>query len=294
VDKDATNALDANDGVHGQTWENPFLTIGYAVTRTNADAATGSKATIYIRGSEYVESTTVTAAGTRFVGVGDSPVETTWTMVSLVNSTTDGWCLKISAANVTVENIKFRPPAYVSQGVPAAINLSTGSSYAVIKNCRFQGRAGSYNAIYGLVPVGNVRIEGNEFIYMNTLSNGRAIYMPASAGVACSAWIIKNNYFNSCVQDINIDGRACILDGNTHPIVGLAADNSFPATVTTKAVDLSGTDTGSNLMTRCTLGGTYNLATYTPGASGDVWRGNFASIVETTAPNGLTVLVPAA
>jgi hypothetical protein len=61
-----------------------------------------------------------------------------------------------------------------------------------------------------------------------------------------------------------------------------------------QAIDLSGTDTGANVMTRCTLGGTYNLATYKPGAVGDVWMGNYCSIVVDKAPNGLSVLVPAA
>jgi hypothetical protein len=280
------NSAASDDTGNGLSWTTAMKTVATAVTAASAGD------TIYLKGTGFSEAVTCNKAGMSFIGAGTGPVETTWTMVSLVNSATDGWCLKITANSVRVENIKFRPPAYVSSGVPAAINLATGSDYAVIRNCRFQGRAGSYNAIYGLVPVGNVLIERNEFIYMNTLNNGRAIYMPASAGVACSAWIIRNNIFNSCVEDINIDGRGCFLIGNIHPIVGLAADGTFGSAVTTKAVDLSGTDTGTNVMTGCTLGGTYNLATYTPGTTGDVWRGNYASIVATVAPNGLTVLVP--
>jgi hypothetical protein len=282
------NSSAADDTGNGLTWATAKKTIVAAVTA----AAAGD--TIYLKGTAFSEAVTCNKAGMRFVGVGTGPVEATWTMVSLVDSTTDGWCLKITANAVQVENIKFRPPAFVSAGVPTAIFMGTGSDYAVIRNNRFQGRAGSYNAIYGPIPVGNVLIEDNEFIYMNTLTDGRGIYMPASAGVACSAWIIRNNSFNSCVEDINIDGRTCLLEGNIHPIVGLAANNTFGGVVTTKAVDLSGTDTGANVMTKCTLGGTYNLATYTPGTTGDVWMGNFASIVVTVAPNGLTVLVPAA
>jgi hypothetical protein len=273
-------------GASGVDWTHAMLTITEAV----AACAAGDR--IYAKGS-FSEAVTCTKAGVRFIGIGTGPAECTWTMVSLVSSTANGWCLKIGANGVLVENIKFRPPAYVSAGVPTAINLDTGSDYSIIRNCRFQGRTGSYNAIYGLVPVGNIVIEGNEFLYMNTASNGKAIYMPASAGVACSAWQIKRNIFNSCIVDIDIDGRSCLLEENIHFIVGLAADGTFAGAVTVQAIDLSGTDTGANVMTKCTLGGTYNLATYKPGAVGDVWMGNYASIVATVAPNGLTVLVPA-
>jgi hypothetical protein len=188
-----------------------------------------------------------------------------------------------------VENIKFKPVIYTTSGIPSAIRLTTGADYAVIRGNRFQGQANSYKAIYADANLSNIQILDNEFIYMNTLTNGCAIYSANLAG----AWHIKRNTFNSCLADIAIIGRMCQLADNIHPIVGLAANGTFPGTVTVRAIDLSGTNSGDNLMTRCTLGGTYNLATYTP-ASGDNWMGNFASIVPTYAPNGLTVLVPAA
>jgi hypothetical protein len=281
---DAASGLNTNNG---KTWKKAFHTITKAV----ATCAAGD--TIFIKGTDFSEAVTCSKAGVRFIGIGTGPAEATWTMVSGTNSTTDGWCLKIAANGVVVENIKFRPPAYVSAGVPTAINLSTGSDYSIIRNCRFQGRSGSHNAIYGLVPVGNIIIEGCEFLYMNDHTDGKAIYMPASAGTACSTWQIKNCIFNSCIVDIDIDGRSCLLDGNVHFIVGLDHDGTFAGAVTVQAIDLSGTDTGANMMTNCTLGGTYNLATYKPGATGDVWMGNKCSIVATTAPNGLSVLVPA-
>ena len=281
------DGTDGSDAHTGKSWGTAFLTIAAAV------AACAAGDTIYIKGS-FSEAVTCSKAGVRFIGIGTGPQEATWTMVSLASSTANGWCLKIAAAGVLVQNIKFRPPAYVSAGVPTAINLSTGSDYSIIRGCRFQGRTGSHNAIYGLVPVGNIVIEGNEFIYMNTHTSGKAIYMPASAGVACSAWQIKNNIFNSCIVDIDIDGRSCLLEGNKHFIVGLDHDGTFAGVVTVQAIDLSGTDTGANVMTKCTLGGTYNLATYKPGAVGDVWMGNYCSVVVDKAPAGLSVLVPAA
>jgi hypothetical protein len=282
---DGTNGVDTKDG---GTWKNAKKTIASAVT------ACAAGDTIYIKGTAFSEAVTCSKAGVKFIGVGTGPAEATWTHVSATTVTTDLFCLKIAANGVVVDNIKFRPVAYIDAGTPTGIYLDEGSDYSIIRDCRFQGRTGSYNAIYGLHPVGNITIEGCEFLYMNTHTYGKAIYMPAHTGIACSTWQIRRCIFNSCIVDIDIDGRSCLLEENIHFIVGLNHDGTFASAVTVQAIDLSGTDTGANVMTKCTLGGTYNLATYKPGAVGDVWRGNYASIVETTAPNGLSVLVPAA
>jgi hypothetical protein len=195
---------------------------------------------------------------------------------------------------VVVENIKFRPPGFVTAGLPTGIYLDEGSDYAIIRNCRFQGRALNRYAIYGLHPVGNVTIDDCEFLYFNNITtvDGGAIWMPAHAGIACSAWRIRGCTFNSCVHDINIDGRTCLLQGNVHFIQGLKADASYGA-VTECAIDLSGTDTFGNVVTGCTFGGAYTDVLYIDSAGTDMWMGNYAAIHTTTAPNGLTVL-PAA
>ncbi|MFA5429838.1 MAG: hypothetical protein WC329_01610 [Candidatus Omnitrophota bacterium] len=272
------DSVNGSTGKSGKSWSQPKETIAQAV----ALAAAGD--VIALKGS-FNEAVTCSLAGVTFVGVGTGPVMATWTAPTVAAS----FCLKLSAANCRVENIKFKPVIYTTSGIPSAVHLATGSDYAIIKNCRFQGQAGSYKAIYAAANLSNIKILDNEFLYMNTATYGCAIYSASLAG----AWIIKGNTFNSCLADIAIIGRMCRLEDNIHCIVGLAADGTFPGTVTVQAVDLSGTNSGDNVMTRCTLGGTYNLATYQP-ASGDVFMGNYASIVATTAPNGLTVLIPAA
>ena len=70
VDKGATNALDANDGVHGQTWENPFATIAYAITRNNVDASSYSMSTIFVNANTYSESLTVLPKNCNVIAVG--------------------------------------------------------------------------------------------------------------------------------------------------------------------------------------------------------------------------------
>jgi hypothetical protein len=225
-------------------------------------------------------------AGVSFLGVGTGPVMATWTAPTVAGS----FCLKLAAANCLVQNIKFQPVIFTTSGIPSAIRLTTGANYPVIIGCRFQGQALSYKSIYADAALSNVVIANNEFIYMNTLTYGCAIYSASLAG----AWGILNNDFNSCVADIAIIARFCTLQGNVHHISGLTAAGAIAAAVTGQAINLSGANSGGNTMTGCTLGGTYNLATYRPGAVYDTWMGNYCSIVETTAPNGLSVLVPAA
>jgi hypothetical protein len=272
------NSANATAG-DGKTWDRAFTTIAAAV------AACAAGDTILIQGS-FNEAVTCSTAGVRIKGVGSGSSRAVWAAPTVAGS----WCLKIAAAGVLVENIKFKPVIYTTSGVPSAINLSTGCDYSIIRGCRFQGQALSRKAIYASVNCSNITIEDNEFIYMNTLTHGCAIYSANLAG----AWRILNNDFNSNVADIAIIARFCLLYGNVHHIGGLTAAGIPAAAVTGQAIDLSGTDSGGNVMTQCTLGGTYNLATYKPSANYDQWMGNYASIVATRAPNGTTVLVPAA
>lgn len=265
---------------------------GDYATITLAQAAASAGDTILIKGS-FSEAVLGTKAGVRYIGIGTGPNMAKWTMVSLVSSAANGWCLKLSAANCYVENIKFTPPAYLSSGVPTAINLDTGSDYTTVKNCLFQGTTSSYKAIYGLVPVDNVRIEGCKFKNMNTASNGAAIYMPASAGVACSYWNIDNCEFNSCVTAINLDGRSCRVTGCTITEYGLKPDGTFPYQLLACGIDLSGTDTGCNMVTKNTLAGAYTSTLYKPGTANDCWFGNWVPVTGTTATSGFSILPPA-
>jgi len=270
-----------DDDYNGESWTTAFKTIAVAV----AAAAAGD--TIFLIGS-FNEAVTCALAGVEFIGAGTGPAQATWTAPTVAGS----HCLKLTAGYCVVKNIKFRPVIYTGSGLPCGIHLVAASSYTRILDCRFQGRAGSYAAIYCSVPCGNVEIDNCEFLYMNTLTHGKAIYGLAVGGSAHSAWRITNCIFNSCLADINIDGRTCLLEGNKHFIVGLAANGTFASAVTTTAIDLSGTDTGANMVTKNTLGGLYTTALYIPGATGDVWMGNFADITDSECLYGLTTEEP--
>jgi len=265
---DSVNGIDTNDGL---SWASPLLTIAAAV----ALAVAGD--VIFIFGS-FSEAVTIAAAqtGLSIIGTGTGPHESQWTAAA------DAVCLTINATDVLVENIRFNPPVFGS-GIPAAILLG-GAHYTVIRRCRFQGKTGSYYAIYSPVcNSDNVEISDCEFIYLNTATYGAAILGVEAGGLSYSAWKILRNIFNSCVTAININGRVCLLEGNHICINGINAAGAGAA-VCTLGIDLSGTSSYGNKVHGNYLGGAYTNSLYKVGTSGDDWAGNF-NIAGITAAN---------
>lgn len=258
----------------GKTFATAFRTIAEAI----AKVATND--TIAIQGS-FSETATLSVAGVSIVGIGTGPKQAQWT------SAVDTATLTISANYCRVQNIYFAPPAYSASTTygPSAILLS-GANWAYIVGNRFQGKTGSYEAIYSPVcNSDNVHIIGNEFYYMNTGTYGAAILGVEAGGLSYSGWQIHKNVFSSCVTAININGRACCLTENVVAEYGINASNAVAA-VLALGIDLSGTSSGANMVTRNQLGGTYNATLYKVGASGDQWAGNLNVITGgTTAAN---------
>lgn len=270
----------------GKSWAHPFLTI------TDAYAACAAGDTIYISGSFLTEaSITCSKAGVSFVGVGNASKQAQWSSATAASIAS----LVIAASYVRVENIYFKPPTFTS-GYACSIKLS-GANYARIINNRFQGQStgnGSYQAIYSPVcDSDNVDIADNEFMYMNTATNGAAILGVEANGLSYSGWRIENNRFNSCRKAIDINGRCCRIMGNTINDGGVLPNGSVGTVMDVMGIDLSGTSSGGNTVTGNTLGGAYTTALYKSGASGDTWYGNWCAATATTAPNGFSILVPA-
>jgi len=271
----STSGVSGNDGM---TWLTALSTIAAAV----ALAVAGD--TIVIRGS-FTEAVVIAVSqtGLRIIGDGTGPNQAQWT------AATDAVCLTINSTDVLVANIKFRPPVY-SAGTPAAIVLG-GASYTTIVGCRFQGKTGSYIAIYSPVcDSDNVKIYRNQFIYMNNVTTvyGSAILGVEAGGLSYSSWEIVGNYFDAPVEGLNINGRGCLIKDNVFMTNGLKADNSMGVVTgsagSKKAIDLSGTSSNSNMVTGNVLGGTYSATLYAASAGNDVWAGNF-NIAGITAAN---------
>lgn len=276
------DSVNGKTGATGQSWETALNTITAAVAKASAGD------TIYCRGS-FTEAVTVEVAGLRIIGCGTGPKEAQWT------ADADAVALTISANYVEIANVYFKVPAY-SAGTPAAIQIG-GANYAKIHHCRFQGQTASHQAIYSPVcDSDNVEISDCDFMYLNTSTYGAAILGVEAGGLSYSGWKILRNTFNSCVTAVNINGRACRVEGNTFMEYGVNAAGSVAA-VCTKALDLSGTSSGANVVCGNIMQGDYDSDSglYTAGASGDCWMGNFADDVAETEVDatGLTVAVPA-
>lgn len=261
---DGTNG---NDGNEGTSIDSALQTIAAAVNRAVA------KDVVLVLPGTYTESVTADVSNLSIIGLGTATNSVRWL------AATDAVCLTISgASNVEVSGFRFTPPAR-SAGTPAAISLSS-APYAHIHGNRFQGTTSSYYAIYSAVcNSDNVIIENNDFEYLNTATEGSAIYCIEAGGLSYSAWQIKNNKFSSCVRAIYLNGRVCLIAGNHISQAGITAAGAVNTNVTTTKISLSGvsgTNSGANQVHGNFLGGTYSIAGgYTPAASGDDWAGNF-------------------
>lgn len=263
---DGTNGNDGNDG---NSIVSALKTITAAINKAVPDDV------ILVLPGIYSEVAIADVANISIIALGTATKSVQWT------SDTDTITLTLAANYIEVAGFYFKPPTHTA-GTPAAIELSN-ANYAHIHNNRFQGQTGSYNAIYSPVcNSDNVIIENNEFRYLNTATFGAAILGVEAGGLSYSAWKILNNIFDSCVTNVNINGRVCLVQGNHFGVNGINASSAVAA-VTTLGLDLSGTSSGANKVHGNYLGGAYSATLYKVGASLDDWAGNYNIAGITTA-----------
>jgi len=269
----------------GSCWPNAFKTI------TEAVAAASAGDTIYMTGS-FTEEVTCSLAGVRFIGVGSTPRNACyWTATAKAGGAV---CLTPTGDYIEVANVCFRAPAYSSSGTPAAIALS-GSNYLWVHDCIFRGQTGSHVGIYSAVcDSDNVTIENCQFLYFNTATYGCAILGVEAGGLNYSGWRILNCKFNSNLKHVDVSMRVGSVRGCEFPIGGVGTNGAVSAALTTMCLDLSGTNSGANVVSGNVFAGEYDTDLYVAGALGDTWVGNYTLIEATDAPYGLTVTDPAA
>jgi hypothetical protein len=274
------DSANGSSAYNGKSWATAKATIAQAAALCSAGD------TVMISGS-FTEAVSCALAGVSFIGGGTNPNAAIWTGAA------DAKCLSITAANCTVKNIKFRPPAY-SAGIPAAIYLA-GASYTTIENCRFQGKTASWYAIYTTGDCDNTKILNNEFLYMNTATYGTAIKSAGTADI--SGMVIKGNIFQSNLNHIVAPMKQSFITDNDLPAGGLAAAGTYSGTLTVLGIDVHGAASGYNVVTRNQLGSLYHQACYY-GGTGDEWNGNLCKdrthTTEVDATTGLSILAPAA
>ena len=238
---------------------------------------------------------TVTAAGTFIVtlpyGCTATVATGSWTVTGSPVA-----CAAGTTTSVIVESGGSSTITVTVTGNPAAIQLgvatNNAASYTQIKGCRFQGKSGSYMAVYSPCPQSDVKIDGNEFIYLNNVTT---VYGSAIVGVqdatpnAFTSWVIRNNNFKAPAQGIKMAGRNCVIEGNNFAVNGVKADATLGAVTgsagSKKMIDLRGAghEAGCNDVHGNFLGGAYNNTLYFQGYSDDDWAGNFNIAGITTA-----------
>jgi hypothetical protein len=132
----------------------------------------------------------------------------------------------------------------------------------------------------------NVKIKNCDFFYMNTATNGIAIKGVEAGGLNYSGWMIEGCKFHSCLQGIDVSMRAGTIKNCEFVEYGVNPAGAV-AQLMSLGIDLSGTNSGANVVTQNSLGGTYNATLYKVGASGDQWAGNYNVIT-----GGLTAANP--
>jgi hypothetical protein len=264
---------------NGQSWTSPFKTITEAV----AKAAAGDVIMIHGDGTtvnQYTETVTPLVSGLKFIADNENGV--------IWGGVTDALILN-AVIDTYMWGIRFRPTSGY-----AGLSMTGASNGTIVDDCRFQGTTGSK---YGIKSDGHQSgvkiINGCHFLYMNA-ATCYGIYAPIDAGVAENAsWEVIGNYFHSNVFHLKGNFRYSIFKGNSFAGMGLLATGAQGAP--TKCIDFTpgAGSVGNNTVTQNMLGGSYSTALYVSSNADEDWMGNYAYHA-TTAPNGISIAVPAA
>lgn len=274
----------------GRTWATAFSTMAAALTA----CATGD--TIYFRGNVREECV---GSNLKFditiVGCGSlhhpdqpssayDPAGAMWRAPASPTAATP--LLEVRGRGWNFINIAFDCPVDKAAVLLQANALSDVSEYdashASFIGCDFQQGLGAVEDNGGCT---HVTFQGCTFRAM-TPAGAKAIYGSSTAVRLPQNWLIENCNFpgpsasggNECHIDAALSGS--IIRGCTF------------GTVEGTALYIDLTGGGGNIVTGNLLGGAYEASDYVAGTA-DLWYGNRCVVTVTTAPDGVTLAVPA-
>ena len=175
------HATTGSDGNNGESPEQPFATLDYAIGR-----CTANKNDIIIVMPGHAETVTsaitVDIAGLSIIGIGNGTNRPAFTCNAAID------CIDVTANNVLIENLYF--PASTLTGVTSRINA--GATHLTVRCCKFQ--CGQYDLESITVPAAGIdlTVEGCHFIVS---ANGpdAAIEIESASAVGL---IVRNNIFD--------------------------------------------------------------------------------------------------
>jgi hypothetical protein len=291
---DASNftgaASDGNDGLSPQS---PLLTMAraFAILLSNVTLGSGGSGSVICFIGNVAEQLTTPAGvfDVTVVGCGNSPRHSdafsgnsgysaaTWKAPSSPTAATP--LCRVIQQGWTFTNILFDPPAD-SSALNFVRNAASGTSerdgsHFTVSGCRF-GAGQNHIGISATSFTENVF---NGRIVGNTFNDATAASIMAPANVGGWRHQIVGNTFSG-------NGSNIILPMTQ----GYIADNDIGLFTTTGISTASG---ANNVVTKNALTGDYNTDDYASGTS-DWWVGNYATVEAVTAPDGVTIAVPAA
>lgn len=286
---DTVNGVNAVD--RGGSWSNPLATMTYALSLAQTGGTINFRGKIAEEcvGSNLVFDLTIRGVGSKHhadvPAAGYHPGAAVWQPPASPTAATP--LLKIRGRGWKLENIMFDCPVDAA-AVYLERNALEGTSeydasHATILGCDFR------NGKYGIQDAGgawNIRVEDCDFETFDE-TGGCAIINTSSAVAVPRRWVIQNNRFQ---MDSSTEGNLQHIDS---PLNGSTIQYNVFGTVKSTGIYIDLTGGTGNAVAHNVLGGVYDTSDYVAG-TGDLWYQNAVAVKATTAPDGLSLTVPAA
>jgi len=250
-----TTGLDAVDGEHGNSFEQPFLTANFAVSQCTENAgdvillAPGHTETINDLGADgesgdETDELVLDKAGVTLLGIGSGLLRPTFTIGE--SDTTAS--INITAENVTVKNIIVKS-GYADTAVGITVAAVTG---VTIEDCIIRdGTTNAKELVIGISVTANaddIVIRNNTF---STWAGGDCANAIKFAGGCDRAQIVNNTAFGKYTA-------GCLLASGAVSYEMVIKDNVFVNAEAAVAIALNTSCTG--ILSGNHLGGTTSMA----------------------------------
>ena len=239
VDSDHANALDANDGEHGNTRELPFATVEYAITRNNAAFALDNdpQRLMLIHSKTYTESLSAFPKNCTVIGVGGKVrIQGYHSFSHAQNSKWYNVQFRSSEASVPIihatgncHGLEFHECVFDSQAaISECLKYSGNSSDLVVENCRIGYETNAANSPDIAIRFAGVAAQRGEVTNNRIFSTGIGIQIDA-AMVSGNFLLIKDNVIGVGPGSADSQMAIGIYDKTSSPRGGLYVHNFISA-----------------------------------------------------------------
>ncbi len=199
VDSDHANALDADDGEHGNTWELPFKTIAFAITTNNVAFAADSdpQRTMFIHSKTYTENLTTWPENCTMIGVGGK--------VRI-----QGYHTISHTQNLRIHNIQFRS----SQASVPILNVTGNCHGFTLDKCVFDSQAAISECIKFTGSQSDILIEHCRIGYETNNAYSPDIAIRFAGVHAQRGKVFDNEIYCKPITGIGIQIDSTMVSGN--------------------------------------------------------------------------------